>query len=68
MVNWKCLYDVVFQQWLRVIRRGTLSDRQETEEAVYREIVLIEERNMLWGRYLRTKGVNENVLFDKGWR
>lgn len=45
------MYDIVFPKLLRVIR-GTIPDNADTEEAVYREVQLIEERNMLWNRTL----------------
>lgn len=45
------MYDIVFPKLLRVIR-GTIPDNTDTEEAVYREVQLIEERNMLWNRTL----------------
>ena len=41
------MYDIVFPKLLRVIR-GTMPDNDETEESVYREIVFVEEQNMLW--------------------
>jgi len=47
------MYDVVFPKLLRVIR-GNIPDNTETEENVYREIVLIEERNMLWNHHFQS--------------
>ncbi|MBE6592894.1 MAG: TetR/AcrR family transcriptional regulator [Ruminococcaceae bacterium] len=47
------MYDIIFPKMLRVIR-GTLANNKDTEEGVYRDIVLMEERNMLW-----------NKVFDK---
>ena len=41
------MYDIAFSKLLRVIR-GTMSDNDEAEEIVYREIVFVEEQNMLW--------------------
>ena len=43
------MYDIIFPKLLRVIR-GTLANSDETEENVYKEIVLIEERHMLWNK------------------
>lgn len=43
------MYDVVFPKLLRVIR-GTIPDSAETEASVYREVEMIEERNMLWNK------------------
>ncbi len=40
------MYDIVFPKLLRVIR-GTIPDNMETEENVYREVELIEEKNIL---------------------
>ena len=41
------MYDVAFAKLWRVIR-GVLPDTPETEDNVYREISLIEERSLLW--------------------
>jgi len=41
------MYDVVFPKLLRVIR-GTIPNDEKTEENIYRELALIEERNVLW--------------------
>ena len=43
------MYDIIFPKLLRVIR-GTLANSEETEKNVYKEIVLIEERHMLWNK------------------
>ena len=43
------MYDVAFPKILRVIR-GTIPDNEETEENVYHEVELIENKNMLWNR------------------
>lgn len=41
------MYDIVFPKLLRVIR-GSMPDNAETEKNVYKEIALIEEKNILW--------------------
>ena len=41
------MYDVVFPKLLRVIR-GSLPDSMATEEAVYNEILLIENAKIVW--------------------
>lgn len=41
------VYDIVFAKLWRVIR-GVLPDCTETEEGVYREISLVEEKRLLW--------------------
>lgn len=44
------MYDIVFPKLLRVIR-GSMPDNVETEENVYKEIALIEEKNIHWIKY-----------------
>ena len=41
------MYDVVFPKLLRIIR-GTMPNNAQTEESVYREVVLIGGKNMRW--------------------
>lgn len=48
------MYDVVFPKLLRVIR-GTMPDNDEIEESVYCEIMLVEERKMLWNKVVESK-------------
>ncbi len=50
------MYDVVFPKLLRVIR-GMMPDNAETEESVYREVELIEEKNMLWNKKFKASNM-----------
>ena len=43
------MYDIVFPKLLRVIRE-TMPDSNETEESVFREIMFVEEQNILWSK------------------
>jgi len=45
------MYDIVFPKLLRVIR-GTMPDNDEIEESVYREIVLVENKNVVWDKLI----------------
>jgi AcrR family transcriptional regulator len=46
------MYDVAFAKLWRVIR-GVLPDTSETEENVYREVAMIEERSLLWSENIQ---------------
>lgn len=56
------MYDVAFPKLLRVIR-GTIPDSAETEANVYREVEMIEERNMLWNK--KVQRVSQRQLGGK---